>query len=175
MRQPTPDVNQQCHCHYSNKKNTLTLKFRKVNLPVWLIFLVISPNIQTPQRRVKLSHQISSELPQWVLVDEPQLKQVLLNILENAIKFTERGEVRLQIDIVALNQMQVTVKFQIIDSGIEISPADQKKLFSWFEQVQNPKTQAEGLGIGLAISQRIIQKMGGNIEVESQVGQGSRF
>ncbi len=153
----------------------LQLQLSEVNLPILLKTVVKSIEPRCPNHHVQLGCQLNAELPQWVLADEQRLQQVLLNLLENGMKFTEQGDVRLQVDVVTLSETHASVKFQVTDTGIGIAEADQANLFRWFEQVRNAQTQAGGLGMGLAISQRIIQQMGGEMKVESQLGKGSRF
>jgi signal transduction histidine kinase/DNA-binding LacI/PurR family transcriptional regulator/DNA-binding NarL/FixJ family response regulator len=132
-------------------------------------------------------------LPARLGVDETRLRQVLLNLLGNAVKFTERGSIRLRVSAVnrslhvvsgdqqlgyAPNQRPLpTAKicFEVIDSGVGIRPDELSKLFHPFEQIGDTRQRAEGTGLGLAISQRLIQRMGSTIQVASQVGGGSTF
>ncbi len=111
-----------------------------------------------------------------VLGDAQRLKQVLLNLVGNAIKFTERGGVSLRLSPRAAPAGQVRVHFEVIDSGIGISAAEASNLFEPFHQLDGSRSRrAGGTGLGLAISQKIVQAMGGQIEVESRPGTGSRF
>ncbi|MFK8185211.1 MAG: AAA family ATPase [Phormidesmis sp.] len=153
----------------------LNLNLSDVHMPTLLQTVMKSVELQVPSYRIQLGCQVSSELPQWVLADEPRLREVLSNLLDNGLKFTEQGEVRLQVEVMTLSETHATIKFQVIDTGIGIAPADQANLFRLFQQVRNSQTQAGGLGVGLALSQRIVQQMGGEIQVESQLGQGSQF
>ncbi|KAI9130701.1 PAS domain S-box protein [Acaryochloris sp. CCMEE 5410] len=114
-------------------------------------------------------------LPVGVKVDEKCLRQVLINLLGNAIKFTDYGSVTLQVEVLNTTDLETSLLFQVIDTGIGIAEADLSKLFDAFEQVGARERRAEGTGLGLAISQRIVQLMGSNIQVKSQVGIGSEF
>ncbi|CAN5888749.1 hypothetical protein BH11PSE8_BH11PSE8_33000 [soil metagenome] len=124
---------------------------------------------------LKLSLELRSGVSDWVIGDSQRLKQVLLNLVGNAIKFTERGEVRLR-----LSQQQpakegwVRVQFEVRDSGIGMPPDALEGLFQPFHQVDATRRRG-GTGLGLAISQRIVQAMGSQIEVESEPGAGSWF
>jgi len=153
----------------------LELNLSEVNLPAFLRSVMAEVKPRLKGNAVQLRSQLSSQLPERVLTDEKQLRHVLLNLLENGIKFTEQGSVCLHVDLMAMSDTQASVKFQVIDTGIGIDEADHQHLFHLFEQVKNTQTQAGGLGVGLAISQRIIQQMGGEIIVSSQLGQGSEF
>jgi signal transduction histidine kinase len=103
--------------------------------------------------------------------DERRLTQVLLNLVGNAIKFTDAGEV-----MIRASSSNGSFKLSVRDTGPGISEADQKKLFQEFQQADNSTTKAKGgTGLGLAISKRIIEMHGGQIWVESSIGQGSTF
>ena len=118
---------------------------------------------------------LGPELPQRVLVDVKPLRQVLINLLGNAVKFTDRGEVSLALRRVAGGADWVHLRFEVSDTGIGIAPADLARAFQPFEQVGDPQRQAQGTGLGLAISRQLVGLMGGEIEVRSQPGQGSVF
>jgi CheY-like chemotaxis protein len=113
-----------------------------------------------------------------VLTDAQRLKQVLLNLVGNAIKFTERGDVMLRLSpsTVPSRDKRVGITFEIRDTGIGIPAEAQSDLFQPFHQVDGSRSRRRGgTGLGLAISQAIVQAMGGTIEVKSRPGFGSRF
>ncbi|WP_437834542.1 AAA family ATPase [Sorangium sp. So ce1153] len=111
-----------------------------------------------------------------VRVDEKRLMQVLLNLLGNAIKFTEQGEVTLRVEVLEPPEDQGrTVSFQVKDTGPGIAPEHLSRIFDAFEQVGDQKRHAEGTGLGLAITKKLVERMGGRIEVQSQLGQGTVF
>jgi signal transduction histidine kinase/CheY-like chemotaxis protein len=125
-----------------------------------------------------LNLDIEPEVEDWVLTDAQRLKQVLLNLVGNAIKFTERGDVMLRLSqsAVPARDKRVGVTFEIRDTGIGIPPESQSDLFQPFHQVDGSRSRRRGgTGLGLAISQHIVQAMGGTIEVKSRPGVGSRF
>jgi signal transduction histidine kinase len=108
--------------------------------------------------------------------DEKRLRQVLLNLLSNAIKFTERGHVTLKVQVLAEAEPEVaTVRFEVEDTGIGISPSQIDAVFQPFQQVGDNPQASEGTGLGLAISRQLVQLMGSEIQVESEPGRGSRF
>lgn len=128
------------------------------------------------QKKLKLYWDCSSSIPQTLLGDPNRLKQILNNLLNNALKFTEHGGVTLLAQGLALTNETVEVKFTITDSGIGISKQDQAKLFKNFSQVDGSITRKYGgTGLGLVISEQLVQLMGGTIMVESDEGQGSEF
>jgi PAS domain S-box-containing protein len=146
-----------------------------VDLPSLLQSVVEICKIHATEKQLTLVYQPSSQLPIRVIVDEKRLRQVLLNLLGNAIKFTNQGSVTLKIDVPKLDQNQASLCFQVIDTGVGIDKEHLPKLFHTFEQVGNRHKQSEGTGLGLAISQRIVQLMNGQIQARSQIEEGSEF
>ncbi len=146
-----------------------------LHLPSLLQSVVEMCRIRADQKEIEFIYQPSSRLPDGVETDEKRLRQVLINLLGNAIKFTDRGTVTLQIDVLDSSDTQASLVFQVIDTGVGIDEADCAKLFQAFEQVGDRQRQSEGTGLGLAISQQIVQLMGGEIQVKSQLGVGSEF
>ncbi|MEM9539169.1 MAG: ATP-binding protein [Cyanobacteria bacterium P01_E01_bin.42] len=146
-----------------------------LHLPSLLQSVVEMCKIKADQKGIDFVYQPSSRLPEGVKTDEKRLRQVLLNLLGNAIKFTDSGSVTLQVDVIEQSKMNTSLLFRAIDTGIGIAEADLNKLFAAFEQVGDRKKQAEGTGLGLAISQRIVQLMGDRIQVKSELGKGSEF
>jgi signal transduction histidine kinase/ActR/RegA family two-component response regulator len=128
------------------------------------------------EKRLKLTLKLAPELPSHVVGDATRLKQVLLNLSGNAIKFTERGEVEIAASIVRRGGEVATIRFAVHDTGIGIDRATQARLFQVFSQGDTSMTRRfGGTGLGLAISQRLINRMGGHISVESAPGAGSEF
>ena len=120
---------------------------------------------------LSLSSQVAAPVPAWVVADVQRLRQVLQNLVDNAIKFSQHGQVVLHIDRVAAG-----LRLAVRDSGAGIAPELQRDLFEPFHQGrQGPAAVQAGSGLGLAISQRLVQAMGGRIEVDSQLGRGSSF
>ncbi len=125
---------------------------------------------------LQLSVEIEPEVENWVIGDAQRLKQVLLNLVGNAIKFTEHGEVLLRLSTHPASGSRAGITFEVRDSGIGIEPDALDGLFQPFHQVDGTRSRRRGgTGLGLAISQRIIEAMGGQIEVKSRPRFGSRF
>ncbi len=153
----------------------LELVATPLHLPSLLHSVVEMCRIKADQKGIEFFYKPSSRLPEGVLADEKRLRQVLINLLGNAIKFTDQGSVTLGIDVLEISDTQVSLLFQVIDTGVGITAEDCDKLFQAFEQVGDQEKQSEGTGLGLAISQRIVNLMGGTIQVKSQLGEGSEF
>jgi len=111
-----------------------------------------------------------------VIGDAQRLKQVLLNLVGNAIKFTERGSVTLRLTPLAWSDGEAVVHFEVLDTGIGMTPDELERLFQPFHQIDGTRNRRRGgTGLGLAISQRIVEAMGSHIEVDSRPGRGSCF
>jgi signal transduction histidine kinase/CheY-like chemotaxis protein len=127
-------------------------------------------------RGLAISHRIDPDVPDAVLGDAPRLKQVLLNLLGNGLKFTEMGGVTLHMSVRSVAAQRVSVCFEVADTGIGIPAEAQDAVFQPFHQVDSTRSRLRGgTGLGLAISQRIVQSMGGTITLNSGLGQGSVF
>lgn len=125
---------------------------------------------------IELAYDIAAEIPTTIIVDFPRLRQVLINLVGNAIKFTEEGEVVLRVAATEQTEDEVTLRFTVEDTGIGIPPEKCGVIFEEFEQADASTTRRYGgTGLGLAITSRIVRLMGDQIEVESEVGKGSAF
>ncbi|MFQ4146408.1 ATP-binding protein [Chlorogloeopsis sp. ULAP02] len=144
--------------------------------------------IRAEQKGIAFVYQPDADLPTGIRGDEKRLRQVIINLLGNAIKFTEQGSVTFKVEKIKSSEFSVLsshlekspqnsykIRFQIQDTGVGMKPEQLEKIFLPFEQVGNAKTQAEGTGLGLAISQKIALLMGSILEVKSELGQGSTF
>ena len=126
---------------------------------------------------IELMFDIDKELPNRLYGDSLRIRQVIINIANNAIKFTEAGYVRLTIKLTQMEEPDmVDMAVSVQDSGQGIKPEDLKKLFGSFQQVDTKKNRnKEGTGLGLAISKQLVENMGGQIGVQSEYGKGSEF
>jgi len=119
---------------------------------------------------------IDQKLPPKVCGDAIRLKQIIINLIENAIKFTDKGYVKVEIALLNENPVSATIQFSVQDTGIGISEEDQQNLFQSFTQADSSITRKYGgTGLGLTISKQLAKLMNGRIEVESNKGQGSQF
>ena len=153
----------------------LVLIPKPLHLPSFLQSVVELCRPRAEEGGLDFRYEASSDLPDGVVVDEKRLRQVLLNLLGNAIKFTKRGSVTLRVKVLESSAECSSLLFQVADTGVGIPAADLEKLFAAFEQVGDREKQAEGTGLGLAISQKIVGLMGGTLDVRSEPGRGSEF
>ena len=127
-------------------------------------------------RGLQLALVVGNGVPDGVLGDAPRLKQVLLNLLGNGVKFTEQGSITLRLTAEPVSATVTRVRFAVEDTGIGIPRGALAEVFMPFHQVDGTRSRLRGgTGLGLAISQRIVEAMGGHIEVSSQLGKGSVF
>ncbi len=137
--------------------------------------------IKAEQKGIEFHCQFSDKLPTGIHADEKRLRQVLINLLGNAIKFTDNGSVTLKVSAIspsgdrAGSKATQKIRFQIEDTGVGMSPAQLEKIFLPFEQVGETDRKAAGTGLGLAISQRIAEMMNSPLQVSSRIGEGSIF
>ncbi len=118
---------------------------------------------------------IAADVPTDVVADQKRVRQVLINLLGNAIKFTSTGVVRLDVSVVSADERGARLRFDVIDTGIGIPEAQIDRIFRPFEQAGNAIDRSSGTGLGLAITHQIVTMMNGDIAVESKPGEGSRF
>jgi len=153
-------------------------------LPALLEGVAEVARIQAEQKKLAFIYQTPNALPSGIGVDEKRLRQVLLNLLGNAVKFTDQGQITLTViaqstpspDTSGLRLSErVKLWFQIKDTGVGMSAEQLQPIFLPFEQVGSPHRHTEGTGLGLAISQQIVDLMGSQIQVHSQLGLGSAF
>ncbi len=125
---------------------------------------------------LELNPVIPLDLPLAVRGDATRLRQVLVNLIGNAIKFTEQGEVIIQLQLLELSEQDMQMRFEVIDTGIGISSSKQQEIFESFSQGDSTTTRRYGgTGLGLAISSQLVSLMGGEIGVESDLGKGATF
>ena len=129
-----------------------------------------------PEKKINLAGIIHHEVPIKVKGDPQRLRQVLLNLVGNAVKFTEKGEVVVRVKPLVDNAGNATLRFEIRDTGIGLSEEQMRRLFQPFMQAdQSSSRRFGGTGLGLAISRRLVEMMDGRLGVESQYGEGSTF
>jgi two-component system, sensor histidine kinase and response regulator len=127
-------------------------------------------------KRLELATHFHPGVPEHVVGDADRLRQVLANLLANAIKFTEVGEVVVRVSVAGGSTERLLVRIEVVDTGIGIAPEDRSRLFQAFSQIDGSRTRKYGgTGLGLAISRKLVELMGGSLEVESKPGEGSRF
>ncbi len=132
--------------------------------------------MRAEEKSVALKFDVTPAVPDFVVADFSRLRQILVNLVGNALKFTERGEVALRIEQEHRDDNEVTLRFSVSDTGIGIPAEKLGAIFEEFEQADRSTTRRYGgTGLGLAITSRLVNLMGGQIEVESRMGHGSTF
>jgi len=130
----------------------------------------------TNEKNVNLYHKIDPNIPEFVIGDSLRLKQVLINLVSNAVKFTKEGEIIVEASFLGNSNMTHCVVFKVKDTGIGISPDEKVFLFAAFTQADaSTSRKYGGTGLGLAISSRLVDMMGGKLDVISEKGKGSTF
>ncbi len=133
-------------------------------------------SVKAYERKLNLGYVIAPIIPSFVRGDPGRLRQILVNLVGNAVKFSRQGEVAVQVDLEAKSDENITLKFSVSDTGIGIPDDRLKELFKPFVQGDNSTTrQFGGSGLGLAISKQLVGLMNGDMSVESTVGEGSTF
>ncbi|KAE8177920.1 ATP-binding protein [Photobacterium carnosum] len=142
-----------------------------------IITILVQPHaIHATQKGLDFKLWLDPNIAESLHFDSMRLKQILNNLLNNAIKFTSQGEIRLDINLLSQQNNQQVITFRVTDTGIGIAPKDISKLFQPFEQIeQNTDRRYNGTGLGLSICHQLIQLMGGTIAVSSHPNQGSNF
>ncbi|MGB3264060.1 MAG: MASE1 domain-containing protein [Microcoleus sp.] len=168
----------------------LDLHPKAFHFPSFLQSIVEIVRIRSEQKQIELIYLPDAELPAGIETDEKRLRQVLINLLGNAVKFTDKGSVTFNVEVIKCESSPPersaienskspipsrTIRFQIEDTGAGMTPDSLSKIFTPFEQVGDSNRKAEGTGLGLAISTRIVSLMNSKIEVTSQFGAGSIF
>ena len=155
----------------------LDLSPTALHFPAFLQGVVEMCRIKAEQKGLNFTYQPPDSLPIGIEVDEKRLRQVLINLLGNAVKFTEAGSVTLNVQVRPHpdDDTLTIIHFAVQDTGFGIEPKNLEQIFLPFEQTEKAKRQTEGTGLGLAISQNIVELMGGRIQVQSELGVGSVF
>ena len=139
-------------------------------------------NMRAKTKNLDLIHTIEEDIPNIVVADAARLRQVLINLMGNAIKFTAKGSVSLKVSQSISNEndqaknSNINLHFKVIDTGIGVSPENQDKILQKFNQADNSTTRKYGgTGLGLSISKSLVELMNGNLWIESELGKGSTF
>lgn len=152
------------------------LDYQPVDLAECLSDAVKGLGFRAHNKGIELFLEIDNEFPRSVIADASRLRQILVNLVGNAIKFTETGEVLVELKVAMRSESDCRVKVVVKDTGIGISSENLERIFQQFEQADTSTTRKYGgTGLGLAICSRLIGLMNGTLSVESQLGRGSRF
>jgi len=148
-------------------------EFELVPLVEGVVSLFTKP---AESKSLELTSSIEADVPACVHSDSERLRQILINLVGNAVKFTQQGEVALSVKCIERNATEAMLRFEVRDTGIGIAQQAQSKLFNPFTQADGSTARRfGGTGLGLAISKQLVEVMGGEIGVDSRVGEGSKF
>lgn len=154
----------------------LELEFIETDIVDLLEKTVKMIRYQIEGKNIRLDLDIARSLPRIVYIDPVRLRQILVNLLNNAVKFTEEGEIILKVSFTSLENGRGSFKFSVRDTGIGISEEQKTRLFKAFSQADSSITRKYGgTGLGLMISKLLVEKMGGRIYLESELGKGTEF
>ncbi|MGI9474720.1 MAG: PAS domain-containing protein [Rubripirellula sp.] len=154
----------------------LELEQVRFNLPDEISAALKSLVLRAGAKDIGLRWSIQEQVPDWLFGDPMRLRQILINLVGNAIKFTDAGEIVVTIKLLSLGSASTELQFAVRDTGIGIAPEKIEAIFSAFEQGDTSTTREYGgTGLGLAITSRLVKAMGGEIRVESGLGDGSTF
>ncbi|MBT8342310.1 MAG: response regulator [Desulfatitalea sp.] len=154
----------------------MDLEIMGFNLRSAMQEVVELPALNAQEKGLELTYDIHHEVPSLVNGDPGRLRQVIINLTNNAVKFTEKGCIHVDIALEEMSESNVTIKFSVTDTGIGIADYDINKLFKSFYQADASTTRKyEGTGLGLSISKKLVEMMGGKIGVKSELGKGSTF
>ena len=148
----------------------LDLHRNKVDMLAMIEQLIYMFQIQAQTKNISLNFSHQERLPETVIADGKRLRQVMINLISNAIKFTPQGTV--SVDLKYRNQVAY---FSVIDTGVGIEQEDISRISEAFVRIANPLHQVAGSGLGLAITQALVYRMGGDLSIESEFGKGSTF
>ncbi|MEB3282799.1 MAG: response regulator, partial [Lyngbya sp.] len=156
----------------------LTLKLSCFHLSKLLENITTLFSLKAASKNLELQIEYEGEVLQYIRMDEGKLRQVFINLISNAIKFTNKGKVILRVS--NLGEMEgdssrVILQFEVKDTGIGIAAKDQQLVFEPFSQVLSPYNYQEGSGLGLSISREFVKLLGGELQLESEIDRGTRF
>jgi signal transduction histidine kinase/CheY-like chemotaxis protein len=162
---------------YSKFESTgIEKELAPVNIPDLINNVVNMLSPLSDQKALSIQTQINKHIPNWVLTDETHVKQILINLVGNAIKFTNEGSIVISVDNNSDFDRKGNLKFTIKDSGLGISKNDLNRLFKSFTQLDASRTRKHGgTGLGLVISQKLVEALEGEIWFESELNKGSSF
>ena len=164
----------------------ITLNEVKFDLYTMLKSIEDMLQLKAKSKNIGLTFDIAGNVPKYIYTDEGKLRQIIINLLGNALKFTQKGKISLTVELKDNTQLEDAsidflfndthlLNFAVTDTGPGISADEMERLFSPFEQTEIGRTSNEGTGLGLSISQKFVELMGGKLKVSSTVGKGSTF
>jgi signal transduction histidine kinase/CheY-like chemotaxis protein len=154
----------------SVESGKVSIALRPVELPKFIAGIVDEFQLRAARSNLRFTYEIAADLPPWIETDPLRLRQVLYNLLGNAMKFTPQGDVAFKVCVTAER-----IRFQVKDTGKGIPEEDLPSIFKPFYQASNNQLIGQGVGLGLHISKQIVELLGGQINIQSELGHGSTF
>ena len=154
--------------------NKMQLSLTSLHFPSFIEGIIGMIEMQAKQKRIAFEYEKFGNLPVVIKADEYRLRQILLNLLTNAIKFTDKGKVIFRITVID-SRFKTKLRFEVIDTGVGISHKQVEKIFEPFEQAGDKDRRTSGTGLGLPISRQLAELMGSTIQVKSKLSKGSTF
>lgn len=151
-----------------------TINNKPYNIADMVAELTSIVNISLSEKPIKFSVETIGNIPSVLNGDEVKIYQVLMNLLSNAVKYTKKGSIKLQIEAISFGN-KATLTFKVIDTGIGIKKSDYERLFKKFERLEQEQSNIQGTGLGLTITKKLVDMMGGKISFESVYQQGTTF
>ena len=146
------------------------------NLHMFLTGMAEIIRIRAECKEIIFNLEMDSTLPKNINGDEKRLRQVLLNLLGNSVKFTDNGSITMKAEVQNhLEECYISIRFTVEDTGVGITPENLKAIFDPFQQVGDRERQVKGTGLGLSISRNLVELMEGQLKVESKIGSGTKF
>lgn len=147
-----------------------------IDFPLEVDSMFAGLRLKAKEKGLELKKEIDPEIPRYFIGDPVRLKQVLINLMSNAVKFTSEGYVKLKVELLDTTSTHHKLRFSVIDTGIGIAPDKQEDIFSSFTQASSDTTRRYGgTGLGLAISKELVELQGGRIWLQSKIDEGSTF
>jgi PAS domain S-box-containing protein len=136
--------------------------------------------LRARQKALSIDFEQADDVPRYIRADQSKLRQILINLLSNAVKFTEVGVITVRVNAIASNHEEnngrfCTLHFEVVDTGVGIVPEEQENVFDAFFQTSVHQHSQQGTGLGLTISQRFVNMMGGGLKLNSEVAKGTKF
>jgi signal transduction histidine kinase/DNA-binding NarL/FixJ family response regulator len=146
-----------------------------VDLSSFLLTITDIIRIRAEQKGLQFSYEVPTDLPHTAMFDEKRVRQILLNLLGNAVKFTDKGQISLKVGSTVQKDGTAVIGFAVIDTGVGMAPEQFETIFQPFEQVGELERRFGGTGLGLSISRQLVRMMNSDIKVDSVLGRGSSF
>lgn len=154
----------------------MIIKKGPTNLPQLLQEVNSIMNLKASQKNLNLLLELDNDIPEYILFDDVRLRQIMINLIGNAIKFTDKGDVKVKCSAKKIRENKFDIKIDVIDNGIGIPKDQQSKIFESFRQQDEQSTRKyDGTGLGLSITRKLTEMMDGIIDLESEEGKGSTF